>query len=74
MPCGACNPAGAVSCCECGAARWDGPDGQLQQRVTAALQTADLDISNIRQVLQAGGTAATLSAATLPVLRAWQGI
>jgi len=49
--CGASNAAAAWCCCECGAARWDGPDGQLQQRITAALQTADLDLTNIRQVM-----------------------
>jgi hypothetical protein len=33
-----------------GAARWDGPDGQLQQRIIAALQTADQSVTTYKQV------------------------
>lgn len=58
VPCGTGNEATAGCCCVCGAARWDGPDGQVQQRIAAALQTADLDATNLRQVRAAGGTRA----------------
>lgn len=48
--CGAPNGATAVICEECGAARWDGPDGQLQRRIIAALQTADQSATTYKQV------------------------
>lgn len=48
--CGAWNPAEEQCCVECGAARWDGPGGQLQLRLLAALRTADLDATSIKQV------------------------
>ncbi len=37
-------------CAVCGAARWDGPDGQLQACVNAAFQTADLDTTSTTQL------------------------
>ena len=39
------------NCAACGAARWDGPDGQLEACTAAAFQTADLDNTNSRQLL-----------------------
>ena len=39
------------NCAACGAARWDGPGGQLEACTAAAFQTADLDNTNSRQLL-----------------------
>lgn len=38
-------------CAACGAARWDGPGGQLESCTAAAFQTADLDKTSTKQLL-----------------------
>lgn len=50
MLCATPNPASADRCLTCGAARWDGPDGQGGARIRAALQTADAGRVTLRQV------------------------
>jgi hypothetical protein len=54
--CGTLNAAVQQRCGECGAARWDGPGGQLQLRLLAALRTADLDTTSVKQVSSAAGS------------------
>eukprot|EP00775_Hariotina_reticulata_P002441 gene2441-2744_t len=49
--CGAANDAYEMHCLDCGAPRWDGPTGQLQQRLQAALCTADLDVTTSNQIV-----------------------
>lgn len=61
--CGKRNRKDAPTCGQCGAVRWDGPDGQLRSRVWAAAQAAALgyDSDNVEGQLAArlrweGGT------------------
>ena len=49
-PCGYVNRFTPLECAACGAARWDGPGGQLRARLAAVLQTADLGSTSVRQV------------------------
>jgi hypothetical protein len=48
--CGMLNAGSSERCVACGAARWDGRDGEVQRRIRAALATTDTSRANIRQV------------------------
>eukprot|EP00192_Tetraselmis_astigmatica_P024887 CAMPEP_0117678738 /NCGR_PEP_ID=MMETSP0804-20121206/17454_1 /TAXON_ID=1074897 /ORGANISM="Tetraselmis astigmatica, Strain CCMP880" /LENGTH=449 /DNA_ID=CAMNT_0005488139 /DNA_START=274 /DNA_END=1623 /DNA_ORIENTATION=- len=50
-PCDQRNPASSSSCSSCGAARWDGEDGQLAVRVRAVLQTSSSKQLTSQEVL-----------------------
>ncbi|KAK9838474.1 hypothetical protein WJX81_001580 [Elliptochloris bilobata] len=68
--CGYVNRFTPHECAACGAARWDGPDGQLRARLAAVLQTADLSATTMRQVMrrleaEGGGLQAALPKETV---------
>lgn len=52
VPCSHVNSVADASCEACGAARWDGDNGQLSARVRAILQTSDLNATTLKGVLR----------------------